>query len=560
MLVERILQQLRYLPDNLSNHLIITMIPLALSLAISLPLAILLVRRKSLRYPILTVVSVLQTIPSLALLALTVPVLAGVAYLSHRFVGLEFSSLGFYPTVIALTLYGILPMIRNTVIGILGVDPAMTEAARGLGMTQGQVLRKVELPLASPVIIAGIRTATVWIVGTATLATPVGQRCLGNYIFSGLQTRSWIAVIFGCVSAAVVAVVLDALIGALERAAAERRMRLAVVAGASLALIFGCGLVAPRAMSVVRNHFRQARASTADARESNSRASGRTGEPRPTIRIGSKAFTEQYILSGLLRRRLTQAGFAVHQTESLGSVIAFDALAKNQIDCLVDYTGTIWANYMKRAKGDRSWRVLAGVTGWLAETQGIRCLGPLGFENAYGLAMTRERAESLGVETITDLARHADSLKIGGEYEFFSRPEWESIRQGYGLSFAGRSVFDPSFMYEAVAKGEVDVISAFTTDGRIDAYDLVVLEDVKQAIPPYEALLLIAPGVADRDDLAQALAPLIGAIDESTMREANSMVDRNDEKQSIRSAVDFLDERIDVGTIPKEQSASPPSG
>lgn len=533
------------------------MIPLVLSLAVSLPLAILLVRRKSLRYPVLTIVSVLQTIPSLALLALMVPVLAGIAYLAHRFVGLEFSSLGFYPTVIALTLYGIMPMLRNTVIGILGVDPAMTEAARGLGMTQGQILRRVELPLAAPVIIAGIRTATVWIVGTATLATPVGQRCLGNYIFSGLQTRSWIAVIFGCVSAAVVAVVFDALIGALERAAAERRRGLAVVAGATLAMIFGCGLIAPGALAFLQNRPRPRAAAVVAGGGATTEKVGHLGEPRPTIRIGSKAFTEQYILSSLLRRRLTQAGFAVRQTESLGSVIAFDALAKDQIDCFVDYTGTIWANYMKRAKADKSWKVAAEVGGWLAESQGIRCLGPLGFENAYGLAMSRKRADSLGVETIADLARHAGTLKIGGEYEFFSRPEWKSIRTVYGLSFAGRSVFDPTFMYEAVAKGEVDVISAFTTDGRIDAYDLVVLKDEKQAIPPYDALLLIAPGVADRADLAEALEPLIGAIDESTMREANAMVDRNEEKQSIRSAVDFLDARIDVGAMPKEQSATP---
>ena len=171
--------------------------------------------------------------------------------------------------------------------------------------------------------------------------------------------------------------------------------------------------------------------------------------------------------------------------------------------------------------------------------------------------MSRKRAESLGVETIADLARHAGSLKIGGEYEFFSRPEWKSIQTIYGLAFAGRRVFDPTFMYEAVAKGEVDVISAFTTDGRIDAYDLVVLKDVKQAIPPYDALLLIAPGVADREDLAEALAPLIGAIDESTMREANAMVDRNEEKQSIRSAVDFLNARIDVGAIQEKDSETP---
>ena len=374
MISERFLQQLRYLPDNLSNHLIITMIPLALSLAISLPLAILLVRRKSLRYPVLTVVSVFQTIPSLALLALMVPLLAGIAYLAHRFLGVEFSSLGFYPTVIALTIYGIMPMLRNTVIGILGVDPAMTEAARGLGMTQGQILRKVELPLAAPVIIAGIRTATVWIVGTATLATPVGQRCLGNYIFSGLQTRSWIAVIFGCVSAAVVAVVFDSLIGALERAAAERRRGLAAAAGTTLALIFGFGLFAPGVVAFMQKRLHEnSAAEVVEAGQGAAKGNaGADAERRPTIRIGSKAFTEQYILSSLIRSRLKRAGFTVRQTESLGSVIAFDALANNHIDCFIDYTGTIWANYMKHPRPTRTGRCSPrSPAGWLKHTASV---------------------------------------------------------------------------------------------------------------------------------------------------------------------------------------------
>ncbi len=159
--------------------------------------------------------------------------------------------------------------------------------------------------------------------------------------------------------------------------------------------------------------------------------------------------------------------------------------------------------------------------------------------------MRRDRAESLGIETIDDLARHSQKLVIGGEYEFFGRPEWQSIRSAYNLSFARREVFDPTFLYEAAARGEVDVISAFTTDGRIEAFDLVILEDTRQAIPPYDALLLLAPGVADRADLAHALESLVGAIDEQRMREANAMVDRDEDKRTIRAAVDFLEEQVE---------------
>ena len=241
-----------------------------------------------------------------------VPLLAGIAILAHRFLGVEFSSLGFYPTIIALTIYGIMPMLRNTVIGILGVDPAMTEAARGMGMTHGQILRKVELPLAAPVIIAGIRTATVWVVGTATLATPVGQRCLGNYIFSGLQTRNWIAVLFGCVSAAARGGRVRFL---------DRRPR--TCRGRTAPRSRGGGRYNARVDLRVRPFCSRSGRLYAEtpAREFGGRgrrggAGGSEGECRrrrrasgPTIRIGSKAFTEQYILSGLIRWRLKRAGF-----------------------------------------------------------------------------------------------------------------------------------------------------------------------------------------------------------------------------------------------------------
>ncbi len=147
-------QQLELLPANLASHLLVTVLPLLLGIALSVPLAIVAVKSPMLRYPVLTLVGVIQTIPSLALLALTVPVLVAAGGLAKAWWGVEISALGFYPAVIALTLYSMLPIVRNTVTGILDVDPAMTEAARGVGMTARQSLWQVELPLAAPVIVA----------------------------------------------------------------------------------------------------------------------------------------------------------------------------------------------------------------------------------------------------------------------------------------------------------------------------------------------------------------------------------------------------------------------
>jgi len=530
-------EQFGALPGNLANHLMITVIALAAGLAISLPLAVLAAKRRRLRYPMLAGASIIQTIPSLALLALMVPLLAAVGYLTVRAFGVAVAALGFWPTIIALTLYSMLPILRNTVTGIVGVDPALTEAARGVGMKPRQVLFKVELPLAAPVIIAGVRTATVWVVGIATLATPVGQTCLGNYIFRGLQTRNWLMVLFGCVAAALLAIVLDLLIGGVERSAKERRRGLGAAALAALAVIFVGGIAAP---SVVRA-LRPRSVAAVAAAEEQARGPAALGRP---VRIGSKTFTEQYILAALIRDRLAEAGLDAREKGSLGSTIVFDALRTGQIDVYVDYSGTIWANYMKRSDPAAPWKALAEMDGWLASRYGIRDLGPLGFENAYAMAMRREQAERLGVRTLADLAPHTPRLKVGGDYEFFGRPEWRAIRDAYGLRFADQVSYDSTFMYEAAAKGYVDVISAFSSDGRIAAFDLVVLSDPKHALPPYDAVLLLSPQMADQTDVVRALRPLVGAISLAMMQQANNRVDRDEDKKTPDQAARWLAKQI----------------
>jgi osmoprotectant transport system permease protein len=522
---ENIAQNLEILPTNLSNHLMITVVPLGAGLIISVVIAIAVIRWSALRYPVLTAVSIVQTIPSLALLALMVPLLG---------------TLGFWPTVIALTMYSMLPITRNTVTGILGVDPPLVEAARGVGMTPGQVLFRVELPLALPVIIAGIRTATVWVVGIATLATPVGQPCLGNYIFRGLQTMNWTMVTFGCVAAAVLAIVLDLLIGGMERGVKERRRPLTLTCGIALLIVFGGGLVAPRVVRAIKT-------------------SGQ-GD-RPVIWLGSKTFTEQFILADLIAGFAEDAGYEAREKESLGSTVIFDALSTGGIDCYVDYTGTIWANYMKRTQTADSATVLREVSRWLEAEHGIRCFGGLGFENAYGLAMRRDRAEQLGITSIDDLRQHAGEMKIGGDYEFFGRPEWDAIKTSYNIHFLDQISYDSTFMYQAVERSTVDVISAFTSDGRIAAYDLVILDDPKNAIPPYDAVLLLSENAAQRTDLVAALEPLIGGIPVEVMRAANYLVDRAQDKQTVGEAADWLRGQIaGESRAPTATKPTPPSG
>jgi osmoprotectant transport system permease protein len=354
-----------------------------------------------------------------------------------------------------------------------------------------------------PVILAGVRTATVWTVGMATLSTPVGAASLGNYIFSGLQTRNLASVLVGCVGAAALALVLDGLVRALGAALVGRRRSPLLVVLATLGVLYAYSSVT----------FVQ--------------GLRRTGPDR--IVVGAKTFTEQYILGRILALQIEKStGSPVEVVSSLGSTVVFDALRAGEIDAYVEYSGTIWATIMRRdsAPATRA-AVLSEVGRFLESEHGIVVAGPLGFENAYALAMRREQAAELGVKSISDLARHAPRLAIGGDYEFFDRAEWRAIRDTYGLEFHDQRSMDPSLMYQAVANGQVDVIGAFSSDGRIAALDLTVLQDERGAIPPYDAIILAGSRlVRERRDVLAALGALAGRIDADDMRRMNRAVDQ----------------------------------
>ena len=479
------------LPDYLGGHVAVSLTALALGLAISLPLALVSVRRPALRNTLLGVASIVQTIPGLALLALFYPLLLGIAALCERIFGAGFSALGFLPSVLALALYSMLPVLRNTIAGLDGVDADVKQAALGVGMTPRQSLFMVELPLALPVIMAGIRTAAVWVIGTATLSTPIGQTSLGNYIFTGLQTQNWVFVLFGCAAAAVLALAVDQLLALMENGLGERK-RSRVAIGALGLVVITAAALAPG-----------------------------LSRPTATYVIGTKTFTEQYVLASLIEQRLSAAGISARRREGLGSSVIFDALRANEIDVYVDYSGTVWANQLRRTEAKPLAEMLSEMRTDLRERFGIAVVGALGFENAYALAMTSSRAQALRIRDIADLAGRAPQLSIGGDYEFFARPEWDAIRKAYGLAFREQRQMQPEFMYGAVAAGQVDVISAYTSDGRIALHNLMVLEDPRRVIPPYDAVLLIAPKRAGDQALLQALQPLVGAIDVAMMREAN---------------------------------------
>lgn len=510
-MADRLSAALAVLPERLGWHVALSTSALALGLAVALPLGVAAARNPRLKWIALGAAGLVQTIPSLALLALFYPVLLLLSGMAVKVLGHGFPALGFLPSLLALTLYSMLPILRNAAAGVSGIDPAVVEAARGVGMTDRQRLWRVELPLAAPVIMAGVRTAAVWTIGAATLSTPVGQTSLGDYIFSGLQTEDWVAVLVGCAASAGLALVVDGLLGLIEGGVARGDSKRLWAGGGGLC----AGLLIALAPLVV-------------------------SQDKPAYVIGAKNFSEQYILAELMAGRLEAEGASVQRRVNLGSVIAYRALASGEIDAYVDYSGTLWANILHRQDNPGRAAVLEGLRTELKDRDGVLLLNALGFENAYALAMRRERAQALGIKTLADLAAKAPQLTMGGDLEFFSRPEWAAVEKAYGLRFKAKRQFQPTFMYRALAGGEADVISAFSSDGRIAADDLVLLGDPKGALPPYDAVILVSPKRAGDRRLLDALAPLGGSIDVQAMQAANYAVDRDTGKKSPAEAAGLL--------------------
>lgn len=494
----QISRQFEVLPEYLGWHIALSLTSLVVGILVSVPLGIYASRNKTLEFIALTSASLIQTIPSLALLALIVFV---------------WGQIGWVPALIALILYSVLPILRNTVIGLQGIDPAVIEASRGVGMTDRQMLWMVQMPLAASTIIAGVRTAAVWVVGLATIAEPVGAISLGNYIFVGLQTSNSIALLFGCFFSAGLALVLDGLLRRLQNAVKARDRNRMIRLVVALALVFA----SPLGLMLLKATPKPTTAEIASD-------SATPQDTQPFV-IGGKGFTEQLILSRAIKSRLDNAGVRTELRDDLASSILFDALKKGEVDIYVDYTGTLWVNVLKKEQTESGPEMLVDVASELRQKYGIVTLGALGFENSYAMAVRRADAEKFHLKTLADLAKVSSHMRLASEVEFLGRPEWQSLQHVYGLDFAEKPSMDATLMYGAIKNNQVDAIAAFSTDGRIAAYDLVTLEDSRQAMPPYDAMVLLSPRAARNPAVVAAIRPLLNVISTEEMRDANKHVD-----------------------------------
>ncbi|WP_310498553.1 ABC transporter permease/substrate-binding protein [Sandarakinorhabdus sp.] len=501
------------LPSAMAAHLAVSAAALGIGVLVAAPLVLAMPSRPWLRRSVMAVASAVQTVPALALLALFYPMLL----LIGQTTGLKVPALGLLPSLLALTLYALLPLLRGGAGGLASVPDIVRDSALAMGMTRRQVLFHIELSLAAPVVMGGLRTAAVWTIGAATLATMVGQKSLGDLIFAGLQLQDWPLVLTGCIASAGLALTVDAALGWCQQGMSERRW-----APAARGIVLIGVLVAGVA--------------------------GWWWHTRPTetarpVAIGVKTFSEQFILAELVADRLRADRIPVSVRTGLGSGIAFRSLASGGIDIAIDYSGTLWTQALGRSDIVPRAVMLPVLTRELKRRYGVTVAARLGFENAYALAMKRSEAERLGIRSISDLVASGRSLRLATDLEFQQRVEWAALQKAYGLRFSGINAYTPVLMMAALNDGSAEVVTAYSSDGTIAGSDLVLLTDDRGALPAYDALLLVAPG---RDDLAAKLKLFEGRIPVEAMRQANWQADRQTDKKSPEEAAAWLAARIGI--------------
>ena len=475
------------------EHVLLVLISTGLAVLIGVPLGVLLTRVRSLRTPVLGFANIMQTVPSLALFGLLIPV---------PFIG----GIGATTAIIALALYALLPVIRNTVTGILGIEPKVREAATAMGMTDWQRLKMVELPLAMPVMLTGIRVAVVISVGVATVAAAVGAGGLGTYIFRGLRQNDNNLLLAGAIASAVLALLCDFALGQIEksyeigRRASVWRKAIGIALAGALILVAASALIPGL----------------------TSKSSGLASN---TVVVGSKDFTESILLAEILAQVLEQSGVSVERKFELGGNIPHDSLLSGQIDVYPEYTGTAFTAILKRPPLTDPQAVYDQTKTEYGEKFNLSLSPQIGFANDFAILVRGEVARENGLKSISDAVPISKNWQAGFGQDFMSRPDgYPGFVKAYGFAFAKQPrEMDLSLTYRALQSGELDIIAGNSTDGLISVLDLFQLADDRRYFPPYQAVFIAR---SDKLDLLnEVFQRLNNSISTEEMRRLNYEVD-----------------------------------
>jgi len=471
----------------LLEHIQISFIALFFAVIIAIPLGIYLTNKRKIAETIIGVSAVLQTIPSLALLGLLIPLFG----------------IGKVPAIIALVVYALLPILRNTYTGINEVEPSLKEAAMAMGMNTGKRLLKVELPLAMPVIMAGIRTAMVLIVGTATLAALIGAGGLGDIILLGIDRNNTSLLLLGAIPAAILALVFDFLLKKLEFLSFRKTMTaLSIISILALFMIV---------FPLLNNTDKE------------------------EIVIAGKLGAEPEILINMYKLLIEQeTDLKVQLKPGLGKTsFVFNALKSGSIDIYPEFTGTAISEFLKEEAVNNNQKDVYNQAkeGMMKQFEMVM-LSPMKYNNTYTLAVSKEMAEAYHLQTISELKPIEESIKAGFTLEFNDREDgYIGIQKRYGITLSNITTMEPKLRYQAIQSGNIDLLDAYSTDSEIRQYNLQVLADDKELFPPYQGAPLLRKETVEKyPDIEKALNKLADHITDDEMREMNYQVNVEGEK------------------------------
>lgn len=503
-----------------SEQCFFVFVAVCIATVLGVMLGILAAKHKPLQKILLTLANLIQTIPSLALLALLLPIFG----------------IGIVPAIFALTLYALLPILANTIVGLTSIPQQYSKTALLLGLSAWDRVRFIEFPLALPTVLTGLRTSVVWCVAIATLAAFIGAGGLGDFINQGLALNNKKLLLMGAIPSAAMALGLDYLVATVQRHYARWQRIHEPYSSAARVWSYGSAiisaLIAAMFLSGVGFYVYQHVLFKPNI---------------PSITVGSKNFTEQMILAEIIAQHLEQTtSYKVQRRLNLGSIhIVHQAIVRGDIDIYPEYTGTAYRTILGKEDVPNASATFQQVAQFYQQHFALQWLPPLGFNNAHALAMRTQDVDRYGITTISGLSKLSHNLTAGFPPEFFGRKDgWEGLEHAYQpLAFHTLRRIEIALLYDALKARSVDVIAAFTTDGRLHDPSIQLLQDDRHVFPVYQAAIVVRQAtLAQCPKLAAALHQLSGLIDNQTMQRLNFAVEVQKKEPRVVAAA-FLSER-----------------
>ena len=491
----------------LGEHIMLSVFAILVAILIGVPLGILVSRYKKSNKPIIGAANVIQAIPSMALLGFMIPLFG----------------IGAKPAIIMVMLYALLPIVKNTATGLDNIDKEILDVAKGIGMTKLQILFRIQFPLALPVIMAGVRISAVTSVGLMTLASYIGAGGLGIMIYSGVQMVNTNMILAGAIPSCILALLMDFIFSKIEKIVTPismrsnktlpekkedldklRKHRKRSFIAIGLAIVVCIGAVGVQALP----------------------------ESEDTIVVSSNDYAEALFL-GHVACELLEAHTDLKVVRNLGmggTLILFEAINSGEIDIQIEYTASMYASVLSQpVENVTSDHIFNTTQQMYKDEYNLAVLDHWGFNNTFAVAVQKDMAEQFNLKTISDFAKISQNYRFTPSFQFTTRNDGMiGLKKAYDMDFKEVIPMDGGLKYTAIDNEETDCIIVYTTDSKVDRFDLVVLEDDKEFFLAYHTVPIIRQEVLDKyPEIADALNRMAGELTDKQMSLINYEIEMN---------------------------------